>query len=155
MFSSCIQFSQLWHFHLAEESWPTGGSVHGLIMHQYWDAICWELQVQFHTSRPILTGLQQNRQFLSALDVFSDGVGDHKSALKPKSHSYLPYELCSLICNYYTTKLAIKPWSIWRKFYLTSKLSISVLYVLTYKWGYITVKKYSSKVYTIATKSVH
>lgn len=103
---------------------------------------------------PFLLAYNRTDNF-SALDVFSDGVGDHKSALKPKSHSYLPYELCSLICNYYTTKLAIKPWSIWKIFYLTSKLSISVLYVLTYKWGYITVKKYSSKVYTIATKSVH
>lgn len=57
---------------------------------------------------PFLLAYNRTDNF-SALDVFSDGVGDHKSALKPKSHSYLPYELCSLICNYYTTKLAIKP----------------------------------------------
>jgi len=61
MFRSCVQFTQVGQPHLAEWSRPVGGPVHSLIMHQYWDTVCGELQVQLHACGPILAGLENNR----------------------------------------------------------------------------------------------
>lgn len=57
--SSCsVQFPQLDKVQFADWSRAVGSTVHSLVMHQYWNSICCETQVQLHSSCSIFTGLQ-------------------------------------------------------------------------------------------------
>lgn len=93
MFGSWIQFTQLWEAHLTEWSRPVCGAVHSLVVHQYGDSVCRELEVQLHTCRPVLTGLARDRWTTRKKRMI------FKAECKTRIYSHLHLNHCKLTAD--------------------------------------------------------